>query len=115
MAHIGRNLLLALAAGAAGGAAATLLNQRNGQNRALAKSAVRAGLLAYDRLRGAMGEAAETMSDVMAEVRSEVETERSAPPHAGADAQDRGAQGQNAREHVAPFGVKTEAERTVHG
>ncbi|WBK01816.1 DUF5132 domain-containing protein [Methylocystis parvus] len=108
MAHIGRSLLLALAAGAAGGAAATLLNRDNGQKRSLAKGAVRAGVQMYDRLRGVVGEAAETMSDVVAEVRSELETERSDPHPDGAHKED-------AREHIVPFGAKPEAERKAHG
>lgn len=110
MARIGRSLLLALAAGAAGGAAATLMNRDNGQKRSLAKSAVRAGLLAYDRLRGAVGEAAEGMSDVLAEVQSELEEERgAATPHDGGNAQAQ------APENVAPFVAKAETERKAHG
>ncbi|WP_457797773.1 DUF5132 domain-containing protein [Methylocystis sp. S23] len=111
MARIGRSLLLALAAGAAGGAAATLMNRENGQKRSVAKSAVRAGLLMYDRLRGAVGEMTETMSDVVAEVQSELETERSGPP----PGRDADAQEQSAQEHVVPFGAKAEAERKAHG
>ncbi|WP_442756271.1 hypothetical protein ACNHKD_06555 [Methylocystis sp. JAN1] len=111
MAHIGRSLLLALAAGAAGGAAATLLNRDNGQKRSFTKSAVRAGLLAYDRIRGAVGEAAESMSDVIAEVHSELEEERGGAKAHGQES----AQAQDAQENVAPFMAKAEAERKAHG
>ncbi len=123
MAHIVRSLLLALAAGAAGGAAATLLNRDSGDKRSLAKGAVRSGLLMFDRVRGAVGEMSETMTDVVAEVQSELEEERGgAGPHHREDAQKAGggrveSESAGAREHVAPFGAKTaqEAERTAHG
>ncbi len=112
MAHIGRSLFFALAAGAAGGAVATLLSRENGNKRSVAKSAVRTGIRFYDRLRGAVGEMTETMSDVVAEVRSEIETERSgAKPH-GAQAPKAH---ERAQEHVVPFGAKPEAERAAHG
>jgi len=113
MAHIGRSLFFALAAGAAGGAVATLLSRENGNNkRSVAKSAVRTGIRFYDRLRGAVGEMTETMSDVVAEVQSEIETERSGAKPDGAQAPKAH---ESAQEHVVPFGAKPEAERTAHG
>jgi hypothetical protein len=108
MAHIGRSLMLALAAGAAGGAAATLLRREDGKTSSLAKGAVRAGLLMFERARGAVGEMAETMSDVVAEVQSELEQERGG----AGDGVEEGVE-----EHVVPFGAKPshEPERKVHG
>jgi hypothetical protein len=108
MARIGRSLMLALAAGAAGGAAATLLRREDGKTNSLAKGAVRAGLLLFERARGVVGEITETMSDVVAEAQHELEQER-----AGASA----AEDDNAEEHVVPFGAKAshEPERKVHG
>lgn len=106
MAHIGRSLILALAAGAAGAATATLLRREEGKTNSLAKGAVRAGFRLFERARGVVGEITETMSDVVAEVQSELEEERS-----GA------ANGDGAEEHVVPFGAKPshEPERKVHG
>ncbi|MGJ0392243.1 MAG: DUF5132 domain-containing protein [Methylocystis sp.] len=106
MARIGRSLMLALAAGVAGGAAATLLQRENGKTNSIAKGAVRAGLLLFERARGVVGEITETMSDVVAEVQNELEEERGVA-----------AAGDNPEEHVVPFGAKSshEPERKVHG
>jgi hypothetical protein len=105
MAHIGRSLFYALAAGAAGGAAATLLRREDGKTNALAKGAVRAGLLMFERARGVVGEMAETMSDVVAEVQSELDQEKGMSAAAG-----------DGEEHVVPFGAKpSEPERKAHG
>lgn len=108
MAHIGRSLILALAAGAAGAATATLLRREEGKTNSLAKGAVRAGFLLFERARGVVGEITETMSDVVAEVQSELEEERSGAANGDGD---------GAEEHVVPFGAKPshEAERKVHG
>jgi hypothetical protein len=111
MAHIARSLLLALTVGAAGGIAASLMNRDSAQKRTFAKSAIRTGLLAYDRIRGAVGEAAESMSDVFAEIQSELETERSG----GAPRAYDGADAHAPPENVAPFVAKTETERKAHG
>ncbi len=106
MARIARSLMLALAAGAAGGAAASLLRREDGKTNSLAKSAVRAGLLLFERARGVVGEVTETMSDVVAEVQSELEQERGFAATHG-----------DAEEHVVPFGAKSsqEPERKAHG
>ncbi|KAF2991103.1 DUF5132 domain-containing protein [Methylocystis sp. MJC1] len=106
MAHIGRSLMLALAAGAAGAATATLLRREDGKTNSLAKGAVRAGFRLFERARGVVGEITETMSDVVAEVQNELEEERSVA-----------ANGDGAEEHVVPFGAKSshEPERKVHG
>ncbi len=103
MARLGRSLFLALAAGAAGGAAATLLQRKEGGVHPTAKSAVKNGMLLYARLRGAVGEAAETMSDIVAEAQAEIDADR------------RG--GDGADEHVVPFDLRAaaESERKAHG
>ncbi len=104
MARVVRSLFLALAAGVAGGAAATLLQRNGGGAHPTAKRAVKSGLLLYERLRGAIGEATESMSDIVAEVQAEMEAERG---------------GDNARadEHVVPFDMKvaTDPEKKAHG
>jgi hypothetical protein len=103
MTRLARNLFLALAAGAAGGAAASLLQRKDGGVHPTAKRAVKSGMLLYDRLRGVVGEATETMSDIVAEVQAEIEAERTAES-AGAD------------DHVVPFEMKaTESEKKAHG
>lgn len=106
MARLGRSLFLALAAGAAGGAAASLL-QRNGTSaHPAAKTAVRAGLKLYERMRGAVGEIAENVSDIFAEVQSELEQENRAA--------DETVDKSGGNEHVVPFGI-SEPERKAHG
>lgn len=103
MARLARNLFLALAAGAAGGAAATLLQRKDGGVHPTAKRAVKSGMLLYDRLRGVVGEATETMSDIFAEVQAEMEAERQDESAARDD------------EHVVPFEMKAEPEKKAHG
>ncbi len=103
MARLARNLFLALAAGAAGGAAASLLQRQGGGANPTAKRAVKSGMLLYERLRGAIGEATETMSDLVAEAQAEMEAER------GGNARD--------DEHVVPFEMRaaTDSEKKAHG
>ncbi len=109
MARLGRSLFLALAAGAAGGAAASFL-QRNGTSaHPTAKSAVRASLKLYERIRGVLGEVAENLSDVVAEVQAEMEQENQAAPSEPAN---KG----SVDEHIVPFEMRTgESERKAHG
>ncbi|MGJ0508217.1 MAG: DUF5132 domain-containing protein [Methylocystis sp.] len=121
MARLARSLFLALAAGVAGGAAATLL-QRNGSSaHPTAKSAVRAGLKFYERMRGAVGEMAETVSDIVAEAQADLEQEnRAASAANGHDAEGANSHDANshdaADEHVVPFEMRAaEAERKAHG
>lgn len=108
MARLARNLFLALAAGAAGGAAASLLQRQGGGVHPTAKRAVRSGMQLYDRLRGVIGEAAETMTDIVAEVQAEMDAERQGE---GARPED------HADEHVVPFEMKAamDSEKKAHG
>lgn len=109
MAHLARNLFLALAAGAAGGAAASLLQRKEGGVHPTAKRAVKSGMLLYERLRGAVGEATETVSDILAEAQAEIETERQAENAGQGDAQN--------DEHVVRFDMRaaSEPEKKAHG
>ncbi len=102
----GRSLILALAAGAAGGAVAALLRQNDGRARPAIKSAVRAGLLMFEQARETFAEFTETATDVLAEAQAELEAERRA-----ARAEPR------SEEHVVPFETRAtpEAERKAHG
>jgi hypothetical protein len=105
---LGRGLILALAAGAAGGAAATLLRQNKQEARLIAKSAARAGLLMFEQARASLGEFGETAADVLAEAQAELLKERAT---------------QSSAEHVVPFEQRSssdqrssaEAEREAHG
>ncbi len=104
MAHFVKNLFFTLAAGAAGGAAATLLRRDGAKAHPLAKTAVVAGLRAYESMRGAVAELSETMTEIVAEAQSEIQAERE--PRAD-----------EAQEHVVPFEARShaEAEKKAHG
>lgn len=99
MAHFVRSLFLAVAAGAAGGATVAMLRRESGKTHPLAKGAVVAALRGYQRVRSAVGELSETMSDIVAEAQSEV----------GADAEEN--VDERSREQVVPFDARQEAER----
>ncbi len=101
----GRSLILALAAGAAGGAVAALL-RNDGKARPAIKSVVRAGLLMFEQARESFAEFSETATDVLAEAQAELDAERRAER-----AQPR------REEQVVPFETRSaaEGERKAHG
>ncbi len=103
MAQLARSLFLALAAGVAGGAAASLLQRKDGGVHPTAKRAVKRGMLLYDRLRGVFRESTETMVGILAMARAEIDAERRGENDAG-------------YEHVVPFETRTtNSERKPHG
>jgi len=71
--------------------------------RPLAKSVLRGGILAYDKARELVAEAGEDMSDLIAEVRSEMDAEHHAME---------GGQGQRESPIITPADAHQEANKT---
>jgi hypothetical protein len=105
--HSTRKLFFAFMAGAVGGAlVASLRPALAGKARPAAKSAVRAGILAYEEARQVVAEWTETASDIIAETQAELEIERQLA-----------ASSEPARsEQVVPFEIRpaSEAEKKLH-
>src|SRR5437763_13759947 len=97
----GRNVIFALIAGAVGAALGPVVRPVvSSKFRPAAKGAIRAGLFMYEQARQTVGEWAETASDLVAEVQSELEEEQQST--AAPESED--------REHVVPFEVGSVAE-----
>lgn len=72
----GRNVFLALVAGAAGGLILPVIRDAvSGRARPAAKQAIRAGLRAYEQASEVVGEWVETAADLVAEVQAEAESD----------------------------------------
>lgn len=100
-------ILVALIAGAAGGAVVAALRSDTSAARPAAKRAIRTGVRVYEQARETIGELGETASDLIAEAQAELERDR------GSAAESPEAP----REHVVPFEARpaTDAEKKLHG
>jgi gas vesicle protein len=97
----GRNVFFALIAGAVGATLAPIIRPVvSNKLRPAAKEAIRAGFLMYEQACQTVGEWAETASDLVAEVQSELEGEQ----------QSAAATRPKDREQVVPFEVGSTAE-----
>jgi hypothetical protein len=106
MASLARSLIFSIGAGVVGYAVGSLLRQKEGDSRPLAKSAIRAGLIMFQQARQTVGEFTEATSDLLAEAQAELEEERE---HNARPGERRG-------EQIFPFAMRTpETERKAHG